>query len=446
VIERRQFLKAAGIGAAALAVGPLAAACSSSKGTPKSTLPAEPGNVTGHVSLGFFGASDIVKAWTPIFADFRRTHPGITLDAVPVPAATWTAYADSVILQLAGGREFDVVQAAVNVQQLFVGKGVVEQLDPYIARDKAELRDYFSDENAKFLGWNTSLVSRGKGTFYLPADYNTYCAWVNTEMFRDAGVPIPEDGWTWDDLMAAGAKICDSPGKFLINVDPTDMFFFQPWALTNGGTLLSADWTKSTLADPRTIEAAAFAQSLCQKGYSPKPGGSFDSVTEFAQNKLAIFGCGMWLNPSLKAAGAAHKAKIVAWPQKTQKGTSVGWNAYPIMKKSKNKEAAWAFVKYLASKPAVENLAKTGQATPGRKSVFFADLAAAAPEQGLDELWNSVDYATPVPSPQASDAINTAIIKTLTQLYSSSDDAATLMKALDKEVAGYLKSGGNGGG
>jgi multiple sugar transport system substrate-binding protein len=446
VIERRQFLKAAGFGAAALAVGPLAAACSSSKGSAKSTLSAEPSNVTGHVSLGFFGASDIVKAWTPIFADFRRTHPGITLDAVPVPAATWTAYADSVILQMAGGREFDVVQAAVNVQQLFVGKGVVEQLDPYIERDKAELSDYFADENAKFLHWNTSLVSRGKGTFYLPADYNTYCAWVNTEMFRDAGVPIPEDGWTWDDLMAAGAKICDSPGKYLINVDPTDMFFFQPWALTNGGTLLSADWTKSTLADPRTIEAAAFAQSLCQKGYSPKPGGSFDSVTEFAQNKLAIFGCGMWLNPSLKAAGAANKAKIVAWPQKTQKGTSVGWNAYPIMKKSKNKEAAWAFVKYLASKPAVQNLAKTGQATPGRKSVFFADLPAAAPEHGLDELWNSVDYATPVPSPQAADAINTAIIKTLTQLYSSSSDAATLMKALDKEVAGYLKSGGNGGG
>lgn len=447
MIERREFLKVAGLGAAALAFGPVAAACSSSKSSaPKTPLSAAPSNVTGHVSLGFFGASDIVKAWTPIFADFRKTHPGITLDAVPVPAATWTDYADSVILQMSGGREFDVVQAAVNVQQLFVSKGVVQQLDEYVNRDKAELADYLSDENQKFLTWNTSLVSQGKGTFYLPADYNTYCAWVNTEMFQEAGVPIPDNDWTWDDLMAAGAKICTSPGKFLIDVDPGDMFFFQPWALTNGGTLLSADWSKSTLADPKTIEAAAFAQSLCQKGYSPKPGGSFDAVTEFAHNKLAIFGCGMWLNPSLKAAGAAGKAKIVAWPRKTTKGTSVGWNAYPIMKKSKNQEAAWAFVKYLASKHAVENLASTGQATPGRKSVFFADLPAAAPEQGLSELWNSVDYATPVPSPASADAINKAIIKTLTQLYSSSSDAATLMKALDKEVTGYLSSGGTGGG
>jgi multiple sugar transport system substrate-binding protein len=446
VIERREFLKFAGFGAAALAVAPLVSACTSSTSTPKSTLSAAPSTVTGHVSLGFFGASDIVKAWTPIFDDFRKAHPGITLEAVPVPAPTWTGYADSVILQLSGGREFDVVQAAVNVQQLFVGKGVVQRLDEYINRDKADLADYFSDENQKFLNWNTSLVSKGKGTFYLPADYNTYCAWVNTEMFAEAGVPVPDNDWTWDDLMAAGAKICTSPGKYLINVDPGDMFFFQPWALTNGGTLLSADWTQSTLASPQTIEAAAFAQSLCQKGYSPKPGGSFDAVTAFAQNKLAIFGCGMWLNPSIKQANAANKTKIVAWPHKTTKGTSVGWNAYPIMKKSKNQEAAWAFVKYIASKQAVVNLAKTGQSTPGRKSVFFADLPAAAPEQGIDELWNSVDYATPVPSPEASDAINQAVIKTLTQLYSSSADPAKLMKDLDKQVSGFLTSGGTSGG
>ena len=168
------------------------------------------------------------------------------------------------------------------------------------------------------------------------------------------------------------------------------MFFFQPWALTNGGTLLNADWSKSTLASPQTIEAAAFAQSLCLKGYSPKPGGAFDDVVEFVDNKLAIFGCGMWLNPGIVAAKAAGKVKIVAWPQKVQKGTSVGWNAYPITKSSKNKEAAWAFLKYVASTRAVVNLTATAQATPGRKSVFFADLHKAAPEQGINEFWNQV--------------------------------------------------------
>ena len=476
MIERRQFLKFAVTGAAAAAAAPLLQACSSSaskaaagSSTPAGTtaaasaapttaaLASSPAgassaagsaaatDITGHVSLGFFGTSDIIKAWTPIFADFRTTYPNITLEAVPVSGTTWTTYADSIILQLSGGKNFDVVQSAVNVQRLFASKKVIAPLDDFIKRDAAELADYMSDENAKLLGWNKSLISQGGPQYFLPADYNTYCAWINTEMFTAAGVPIPSDGWTWDDLMAAGEKICATPGQYLINLDPTDMFFFQPWALTNGGTLLNADWSKSTLADPKTIEAAAFAQSLAQKGYSPKPGGTFDPIAEFAANKLAMFGCGMWLNPSIKTAGAANKTKIVSWPMKTTMGTSVGWNAYPIIEKSQNKEAAWAFVKYLASKRAVENLAATGQATPGRKSVFFNDLPAAAPEQGLAELWNSVDYATPVPSPDASDAVNGAIIKALTQLYSSNVDATQLMTALDKEVTGFLTAGSNGG-
>ena len=149
--------------------------------------------------------------------------------------------------------------------------------------------------------------------------------------------------------------------------------------------------------------------------------------------------------PGYIAAKAAGKVKIVAWPQKVQRGTSVGWNAYPITKASKNKEAAWAFLKYVASKRAVVNLTATGQATPGRKSVFYADLPKAAPEKGIDELWTRVTYATPVPSPDASDAVNAAIIKTVTQLYSSNSDPTTLMKALDAEVTGYLNNTGPGG-
>ena len=87
-----------------------------------------------------------------------------------------------------------------------VTKGIVAPLDEFIERDKAQLAPYFADENPKFLAWNKSLISRGGPTYFLPADYNTYCCWVNTEMFEKAGVPVPSDGWTWDDLMAAGEK------------------------------------------------------------------------------------------------------------------------------------------------------------------------------------------------------------------------------------------------
>ena len=99
-------------------------------------------------------------------------YPNITVDAVAIPAATWTAYADSAILQMAGGREFDVLQGAVNVQRLLVTKDVVTPLDPFIQRDHAELAYYFENEVPQFLKWEKSLVSKGGPTYFLPADYN----------------------------------------------------------------------------------------------------------------------------------------------------------------------------------------------------------------------------------------------------------------------------------
>jgi multiple sugar transport system substrate-binding protein len=445
MLDRRRFLKTAGAAGAAVLAAPTIDALASPRnrfaGMATSALGPAPKELTGKLTVAFFGASDIVKAWTPIFNGFREQHPKVDLTLVPIPGATWSDYADSAILQMAGGRHFDVLEAAVNIQRLFISKNVIQPLDQYIARDKAELAAYFADENPKFLQWNKTLISRGGSTYYLPGDYNAYCAWVNTKMFADAGVRIPDNNWTWDELMAAGAKICTSPGKYLIHVDPGDMFFFQPWALTNGSTIMSADWSKPTFSAPRTIEATKFAQSLCAKGYSPVPGGRFDPVSEFAADNLAVFGCGMWLNPAIKAAGATRKVKIVAWPHKRAQGTSVGWNSYPIVKSSKNKEAAWAFVKYLASNEAVTNIAKTGQSTPGRKKLFYRYAPTAAPEKGIENLWTQVAHATPVPSPDQSDAINAAVIKSLTQIYSSKDDPTPLLKSLDQQVTGFLKRG-----
>jgi multiple sugar transport system substrate-binding protein len=438
-VSRRRFLGvSAGIAAGAALVSPLDAFGASAKRLASGALSPAPKNLSGNLTVAFFGAADIVKAWTPIFNTFERMHPKLKVNLVPIPATDWTTYADSAVLQMAGGKKFDVLQAAVNIQRLFISKNVVQPLDAYIARDHKELASYLSDEYPKFFQWGKTLVSDGGSTYYLPADYNTNCMWVNTKMFKDAGVPVPDDSWTWNDLMAAGPKIATSSDTFLINL-AADTWDFQPWALTNGSDIMSADWSKSTFSHPKTVEAARFVQSLCAKGYSPKPGGAFDVVSEFANDKLAIFTAGAWLNPSIKAAGAANKAKIVAWPHKVRKGTVVGWNAYSVVKSSKNPEAAWAFLKYLNSTSVTTALTKSGQANPGRKSIWFKEVPTVAPEQNVNELWTSLSYATPLPSPNASDAITQAAGKTLTQIYSSTSDPAPLLRSLDQKVATLLK-------
>lgn len=43
---------------------------------------------------------------------------------------------------------------------------------------------------------------------------NTYGIAYDVDMFNDAGVPLPETGWTWDDFAAAARAIHDNTGHF----------------------------------------------------------------------------------------------------------------------------------------------------------------------------------------------------------------------------------------
>jgi len=78
--------------------------------------------------------------------------------------------------------------------------------------------------------------------------------------------------------------------------------------------------------------------SLVANKISPPPGGTFDQFTTALRVSLAMFGVDAGRSLAYRALNAANKMKIVAWPQKTQKGSPVGWNGYPIMKASQNKK------------------------------------------------------------------------------------------------------------
>src|SRR5579863_2075678 len=125
-MDRREFLKVAGATAALAGAARVPGLMERGRERQPDT------SVSGHVTLAFYGAADIVKAWDVIFADFRKVYPKIDIDAVPNAASTWTTYADAAILQMAGGRSFDVLQGAINIQRLFVSKGVVAPLDDFI--------------------------------------------------------------------------------------------------------------------------------------------------------------------------------------------------------------------------------------------------------------------------------------------------------------------------
>jgi multiple sugar transport system substrate-binding protein len=348
-----------------------------------------------------------------VYNSFRELYPEVELEVVGIAGGTWATYADAVTTRIAGGEQFDVVQIATEGQRLFASRGLIEPIDDLLERDAEEVDGLLADFHPNLIEWCNTLSSPDGQTYYLPGEFNTMAIWYNAEMFATAGVAEPADGWTWDDFLET-AKALTVPGEvYGMHVPQAYFASVMPWLLNNGASPLNADWTEATVNTPQAIEAATFMRQLVAEQISPEPGGEFDAFQAVANDQLAMVGGGQWPRPSFDEFGALDKIKIVPFPVKATPGSPIGWNSYPILKSTKNREAAWALSKFYASPAAAEFLLYQ---TAAQRSVAKSEAYLNAGPEGIGFLYDALDFATPVPGPDQGSIIQQDIEDTFAQI------------------------------
>lgn len=431
-LGRRRFLQGVGYTGLALAGADLVAACGSQPSGSSGIAP-KGAKVSGTLSLAYLGTADQQKSWNALFALFQKKYPDVQLKAQANASNNWANFFDTISTQIAGGKVPDLVQVATEGQRLFASRGLVEPIDAYLERDKDELEDFFNDIDPRLRQWSSLSSPDGK-TYYLPGEFNTMCVWYNSDMFQQAGIDEPDDSWTWDDFLTIAKKLT-KPGVFGMQVQAAYFTGIMPWVLTNGANVLDSKWTHATLNTSAAQEAVQFMRDMVAQKISPAPGGTYDPYGATAQGKLAMFGGGRWPIVNIRELGIVNKMKIVAWPQKTQQGSPVGWNAYPIMKGSQNKEAAWAFVKFITSKEASEYFAtQGGTIVPPRRSVATSDAFLSNAPQGSEKLYQALNYATPLPAPDKENVIELAIDNALAQILTGNTSVAQGLSQLNQQI------------
>lgn len=394
--------------------------------------------VSGKITLAYLGTADQQEAWKALFALFAETYPNIQLEATGNPVNNWAGFFDAISTQIAGGQVPDIIQVATEGQRLFASRGLVEPIDDLLTRDEAELADFFADIHPNLTAWNKQYSSPDGQTYYLPGEFNTMCMWYNAEVLSAAGAAEPTDDWTWDDFLAIGQKVVDA-GNFAYAATPGYFVGVMPWLMTNGASSLSDDWGTATINTPAAIESATFMRDLIANKFSPELGGTFDPLVASNDGKLAMFGGGRWPVIGVRKLDFVDKCKIVPWPKKTQQGSPVGWNAYPIMKGTKNKEAAWAFVKFITSKQASEYFAtQGGTIVPPRKSVAESDAFLSNAPAGSEKLYAALEYSKPIPSPDKGNLVQTDIEEIFTEIMSGDTDPAEGLNDLNEKIQGNL--------
>lgn len=222
-----------------------------------------------------------------IVEEFEKAYPQykLKIDCLPI-----NGYIDNAVVAILAGDPPDILDISIENLSGFAEKNLLTDLAAdVVAKLKAE--DFaaavwdLSHYNGKMYG----VPSRGSGQvmFY------------NMDMFDEAGVAYPKEGWTFDDLLDMAEKITVPGEKYgwaistSTNAVNDAMRDFSSLLWGFGGDFLNEDSTKCTLDQPNAIKALTWITDVYTK-HKVLPEGTIgwgvqvDSLPAFATNKLAM--------------------------------------------------------------------------------------------------------------------------------------------------------------
>ncbi len=354
------------------------------------------GTSAAEVKVAFWGSPEEIDIVTQAMKGWQKTHPNIQIRFEHTP---YTGYDSKILTRIAGGAAPDVIAAEVNYFVTFATKDVFLSLNPFIKEDKNfSVEDFFA-----------SIIDRFtvKGQVYaIPRDVAPFaCVFYNKDLFDQAGLPYPTDGWTWDDLLRIAKALTKRDASGRITQYGFYGWAWQDFIYGNGGALVDdvKAPTKSMLDDPKSVEGLQFYSDLINKyEVMPTPlalanlGMGVDLM--FASGRLAMFLSGIWETPSLRAKYSFHWD--VAMFPKNRDGVrhfGSGGTGYGILRSSKHPREAWEVVKALTSAEVQGELAERGLAQPSLRSVALGEHWAGSPlppanKKMLNEAVNDIVF------------------------------------------------------
>lgn len=466
--DRRNFLRlAAGAGAFA---GVAAVA-------PKSTWMSKTFNVgraaakTSNLVVAFNG-TQASKTQLQLAQTFERQYPGTHVEFAGYPAPDWNGFFAKVLTQLAAGIQIDAVNVATEGVQLFAHQGLALPLDSYVMAEKANLKSFFDDVNPILI---EAMMYQGS-LFLLPTDFNAGNIFYDTSLFEKAGVDRPADNWTRDDfetIVKHWANTSSAVGwDWVVRLWGS----WTSWMYANNANLLSESkwpggqwlwdafypqdkgkpyqtggyrWGAPTANEPATVEALQYMFDLQKQGIAPQPdlGGGNELQGLFSSNKIATtIGGGFWAGGLHGAGMSPTSFDVQYFPSWKVQKMLFGTAGYAILKKSKNPDTAWEFLKYITSPESLSLLvgkAAGNVSTPARRSMLTSAAYAETGPKHWQVFYDSLDKfpnTTAIPAPPYYEALNTAFIRRTTQALGAGGNARSALDGLQSDLETLYKN------
>ena len=376
----------AGVVLAALA---LTACGGNSDNAGDAKVPDDPAQVKGDITYAIWDVNQ-QPAMQEIVKAFNQKYPNVK---VSISLATFEQYFTKLKTQGSSDNLPDVFWMNGPNFQLFAANKQLASLDSLTEAKQVDPANY-----PKALNELYSLDGKQYG---VPKDFDTIALWYNKKLFADAGVAAPTDSWTWDDYKAAAGKLkaaLGPKGIFASADELGNQGNYYPAILSNGGYIIKDG--KSGYADPKTTEALQFWSDMVKEGYTPSAAQRADirGRDRFFSGKAAMMWNGNWLVSAALKSPVKDDLAILPLPKAPSgdRKTVIHGIGNVMSAKSKNPQAAAAFLAFLAGKDAALIQAKAGAANPAFNGTQ-TDFVNSAPYALKTFIDAAAQYSEPYP-------------------------------------------------
>ena len=215
-----------------------------------------------------------------------------------------------------------------------------------------EISDIYVAEDGRVLG--------------VPKDVGTSALWFNKTMFDEAGIPYPDETWTWEKFREV-AKQLTIPEKNQYGFAMKPASDQESWCSTiyaYGGEWLNEDKTKSGFDNPKTLEAMELIEGIIQDGSMPEYSVVAENTTAalLESGTVAMTFLGSYMLPEIAANDYARTncdaAPLPVGPEgRCSTNMGLAWSAAAG---GEHTEEAWQLIEYLGSKEAQIKQAELG--------------------------------------------------------------------------------------
>ncbi len=269
------------------------------------------------------------KMLTDAKKQYEAAHPGITLKLTPVQGNNEAYYTKLALLNRSPDSAPDVYFHDTFQVNADVAAGKLAPLDEYLAK--------WPDWSTQFPDSVKQAAKGGDGKIYgVPISTDTRGLWYSKDVLTKAGLPVPWEPKTWNDVLTAARTIKQKVPDAIpfsmystkIHGEASTMQGFEMLLYgTQGGTLYDDAQKKWVAGGKNFTDALTFINTIYRENLGPKLSDAHNAKLAdkinwewFPKAKLGIALDGAW------ASGAWKPTSTKPWPEWKDK---LGWTTMP---------------------------------------------------------------------------------------------------------------------